>query len=336
LLRLAKGAHAMIDASAPAIRRAAEDFAGRRQFETQQAVGDGAFGARMAAYLGADGEAVSAQTLLNSKLVVTGLRCDRGLTDLSARIPAEKAFIVSVHLKDVPFHELRLRGAVVHTGHHPKGGVTVFNLEDDPRFFFASSFHCLHFYIRRATLDALAEEHGARRIDTLLWPHGAIDETVGHLGYALLPTLNNPESAGKLFLDHVALALNMHFAYAYGGMRSAARIARGGLAPWQERRCKELMDNRIGQQISLQELAKECRLSISHFAAAFRQSMGASPHRWLMRRRVEIAKKMLLSTDSSLSAIALDCGFSDQSHLSRVFTVTVGAPPGIWRRAQRN
>jgi hypothetical protein len=136
----------MPDVSGSAIRHAASGVAGRRQFENQQAVGDGAFGARMAAYLGGDaGEAVSAQTLLNSKLVVTGLRCDGGLTDLSASTPAEKAFIVSVHLKDVPFHELRLRSAVVHTGHHPKGGVSVFDLEDDPRFFFASSFHCLHF-----------------------------------------------------------------------------------------------------------------------------------------------------------------------------------------------
>ena len=298
---------------------------------------DGAFGVRMAAYLGRDdGRAVSAQTLLNNRLVVTGLCCDGGLTDVSAPIPAEKAFIVSVHFRDIPFHELRLRSALVHTGCHPKGGVSVFNLEDDPRFFFPSPFHCLHFYVRRATLDALADEQGARRIDTLSWPHGSIDETVSHLGAALLPALNNPENAGKLFLDHVVLALNMHFAYAYGGMRSAAKISRGGLAPWQERRCKELINGRLGEQISLRELAKECRLSISHFAAAFRQTIGESPHRWLMRRRIETAKEMLLSSELALSAIALDCGFADQSHLTRVFTVMVGAPPGVWRRAQRN
>jgi hypothetical protein len=52
--------------------------------------------------------------LLNSRLVVTGLRCDGGLTDVSTPIPPEKAFIISVHLRDLPFHELRLRDAVVH------------------------------------------------------------------------------------------------------------------------------------------------------------------------------------------------------------------------------
>jgi hypothetical protein len=60
------------------------------------------------------------------------------MPEVSAPIPTEKAFIVSVHLKDLPFHELRLRGATVHTGYHPKGGVSVFDLEDDPRFFFPS------------------------------------------------------------------------------------------------------------------------------------------------------------------------------------------------------
>jgi AraC-like DNA-binding protein len=291
----------------------------------------------MAAYLGRDdGRAVSAQTLINSSLVVTGLRCDGGLTDVSAPIPVEEAFIVCVHLRDLPFHELRQRGAVVHTGFHPKGGVSVFDLEDDPRFFFPSPFHCLHFYVKRTTLDVLADEQGARRIDSLSWPHGAIDETVSHLGAALLPALNNPENAGRLFLDHVMHALNMHFAYAYGGMRSAAKVARGGLAPWQERRCKELMESALSEQITLRELAHECRLSISHFAVAFRQSTGQSPHRWLMKRRVEAAKELLLSSELALSAIALNCGFADQSHLTRVFTVMIGAPPGVWRRARMN
>jgi hypothetical protein len=74
---------------------------------------------------------------------------------LSASIPAEKAFIVSLQLRELPFHELRLGGAIVHTGYYPKGGVSVFNLEEDPRFFFPCPFHCLHFYVKRETLQGL-------------------------------------------------------------------------------------------------------------------------------------------------------------------------------------
>ena len=147
----------------------------------------------------------------------------------------------------------------MHTGYYPKGGVSVFNLEEDPRFFFPCPFHCLHFYVKRETLQALADEAGTSRIDKLAWPHGAVDETVSHLGSALLPALNNPEKSGALFLDHVVLALNMHFAYAYGGMRSSSRIARGGLAPWRERRSKEMMDGRIGERVDNRRLTEFLR-----------------------------------------------------------------------------
>jgi AraC family transcriptional regulator len=297
----------------------------------------GAFGPRMATYLSGDERgAVKAQTLRNPKLVVTGLQCDKGLSELSGSIPAEKAFIVSLQLAELPFHELRLRGAIVHTGYYPRGGVSVFNLEEDPRFFFPCPFHCLHFYVKDETLQALAKEAGTGRIDGLSWPHGTVDETVSHLGSALLPALNNFDKSGALFLDHVVLALNVHFAYAYGGMRSSPRIARGGLAPWQERRSKEMMDSRISDRISLRDLAKECHLSISHFAAAFRKSTGQSPHRWLLKRRIETAKEMLSSTELAISEIAIACGFADQSHLTRVFAVNVGTPPGNWRRDQVN
>lgn len=326
----------MISASGLVRQTERSHFEGRPT-RTSGALEDGAFGARMAAYLGGDdGRAVSAQTLLDSRLVITGLRCDAGLSEVSTPIPPEKAFIISVHLRDLPFHELRLRGAVVHTGFHPTGGVSIFDLAEDPRFFFPSPFHCLHFYVRRAALHALADDHGAPRIDTLSWPHGAVDHTVSHLGSALLPALSNPGTSSRLFLDHVVLALNTHFACAYGGMRPGAKASRGSLAPWQERRCKELMESRLREQITLRELAKECRLSIGHFAAAFRHTTGDSPHRWLMKRRVEAAKDMLLSSDLSLSAIALECGFSDQSHLTRVFTVMAGKPPGVWRRIRMN
>jgi AraC-like DNA-binding protein len=76
-----------------------------------------------------------------------------------------------------------------------------------------------------------------------------------------------------------------------------------------------------------------CRLSVSHFSRAFRRTMGAAPHNWFLTHRVEVAKENLRDGRLSLFEVALRCGFTDHSHLTRVFTRIVGISPGAWRRA---
>lgn len=125
----------------------------------------------------------------------------------------------------------------------------------------------------------------------------------------------------------------MHLAHTYGGLRAAAQPGtRGGLAPWQERRAKEMMSANLDGEVPLARLAAECGLSVRHFSRAFRQSTGVPPHRWLLKRRVELAKSLLLSPAASLAEVGRACGFADQSHFTRVFSATTGASPGAWRR----
>jgi transcriptional regulator GlxA family with amidase domain len=93
-----------------------------------------------------------------------------------------------------------------------------------------------------------------------------------------------------------------------------------------------LVTARIAAQISLKDLANECRLSASHFAKAFKQTIGEPPHRWLLRQRVKVAKKMLAGSKQSIAEIAIACGFADQSHLTRAFSGIIGVTPGAWRR----
>ena len=87
---------------------------------------------------------------------------------------------------------------------------------------------------------------------------------------------------------------------------------------------------------SVSDLARECRLSASHFARAFRQSTGMAPHRWIMKRRMERAKELLLEGELDLVQVALTTGFFDQSHFTRYFRRSEGHSPGKWRRLRRN
>lgn len=109
---------------------------------------------------------------------------------------------------------------------------------------------------------------------------------------------------------------------------------RGGLSPWQIRKVTSHVEANLDRPIRNEDLAALVRLNPSHFGRAFRNSCGEPPHEYVIRRRVERAQGLMLSTDAPLSAIALDCGLADQAHLSRLFRRIVGESPRAWRRAR--
>lgn len=112
--------------------------------------------------------------------------------------------------------------------------------------------------------------------------------------------------------------------------------SRHGLAPWQVRRVLAHVDANIDTSIRNSDLAAIAHLSVFHFNVAFRESVGDSPHEYVIRRRIEQAQGLMLSTDKPLSGIAVECGLADQSHLTRLFRKVVGESPAAWRRARAN
>lgn len=129
------------------------------------------------------------------------------------------------------------------------------------------------------------------------------------------------------------MAVGVHVAKTYGGMKPLARPVRGGLAPWQMNLVRDKLTANLAGDVSLGELANDCGVSISHFSRAFRQSTGSLPHQWLLRHRVDQAKTLLRDRSLPLSDVAVFCGFADQSHFTRVFTRLNGISPGAWRRS---
>jgi transcriptional regulator GlxA family with amidase domain len=110
-------------------------------------------------------------------------------------------------------------------------------------------------------------------------------------------------------------------------------ISKGGLASWQERKVREHIDTSLDSQILVDDLADLVSLSAAHFCRAFKKSFSDTPHAYIVQRRVERAQELMRGTRSPLSQIALDCGFADQTHLSKLFRRLTGRTPNAWRRA---
>lgn len=180
-----------------------------------------------------------------------------------------------------------------------------------------------------------AAGNGVQQTKGLAAAPAQLDPVVNHLRLAIQPALAQPENACKIFLNHIALALQAYCAHAHGETRVTSPAIRGGLAPWQLRRAKEMLLAHLDGDISLPEVARACKLSVSHFARAFRRTTGQPPHRWLTCRRVEKAKDLLRQSTDPMADIALRCGFADQASFIRAFKRVVGASPGGWRRVSR-
>jgi AraC family transcriptional regulator len=108
--------------------------------------------------------------------------------------------------------------------------------------------------------------------------------------------------------------------------------ARGGLAHWQKQRLTQYVAKNLGECIRAIDLARLTGLSTGHFFRAFRESFGEPPLVYVTRQRVRRCQELILVSREPLSRIALECGMSDQAHLTRVFHRIVGMNPSVWRR----
>ncbi len=216
------------------------------------------------------------------------------------------------------------------------GGMMINDMRHEWRADSRSPFDTIHFFIPQAALDALANGDGGPAGGALYCPvdPSHVDNVFNALASSFLPALDKPAETNNLFLDHLSRAVIAHLASHYGTRRFEPQRARGGLAPWQERRAKEILIENLAGDVKLADLAGACRLSPSHFSQAFRRTVGCPPHKWLLKQRVERAKQLMVDTRQSLSEIALETGFADQSHLTRVFSQHLGESPAAWRRAQ--
>jgi AraC family transcriptional regulator len=164
---------------------------------------------------------------------------------------------------------------------------------------------------------------------------------VTELFKAVSCALRDDRDAAEQFVEQAASLLNaeapqQEFAELRPQLDSTKAATRSGLAPWQIRKVRMHLESNLSAKMSTQDLASIAGLSPFHFSRAFRDSFGDSPHRYLLRRRIEHSQGLMLTTKASLADIALECGLVDQAHFGKLFRRLVGESPGAWRRARAN
>jgi AraC family transcriptional regulator len=268
-----------------------------------------------------------------AELAVTEIHAKDPPIRVSDPIARQDAFLIGCQLQERDPFEYFEEERSVGTCTLKAGDITIRDLRRDPRSMTAGPFHSVLWFLPRASLNAVADEANARHVDELLTEPcvGTTDDVIQRLSASMLQVLQAPEQANRLFTDHVAIALAWHVACTYGAQH-LARPIRGGLAPWQVKRAKEMILHDLSGSTSVEEIATACGLSASHFARSFRKTTGFAPHTWLLRARVERAMALLRQRDVVLGDVAAASGFANQSHFARVFTRLIGMSPSTWRR----
>ncbi|WP_213741124.1 AraC family transcriptional regulator [Bradyrhizobium sp. dw_411] len=274
-----------------------------------------------------------ARTASIAPIGFTRLKSERAMQGPAKNVPPEHAFSFHVPLLPVAA-DLWIDGRHLLSKAMNPGATFLFDLRSNPVSEIHTPFDNIRFYISQASLDELAFDQGMPRLKGLVSScQGSYDRVMYGLANALADQVEHECSA--LFIDHIALAFHAHIVKTYGNATATVDMVAGGLSPWQLRRVLDFITAHLDGDPTIAELARECALSPGYFARAFRRTTGGTPHQWLVRKRVERAKALLLGGRSGLADIAVTCGFVDQSHFTRVFSKIEGDSPGRWRQRHR-
>lgn len=197
----------------------------------------------------------------------------------------------------------------------------------------------LHLYLAPALIREAAEDAGVDpdRLE-IVGGVGSRDAQIERIGLSFLPELEAEEPlGGGLFAGALARALAVHLLREHSSIgrrawRAASREPEGGLPERALKRATDYVGDNLAGELALKDIARAANISSYHFSRLFKQSSGFSPHQYVIERRVEKARELLVGTDLPLHEVAAAAGFADQSHMGRHVKRLLGVTPSRLRR----
>jgi len=181
-----------------------------------------------------------------------------------------------------------------------------------------------------------ADELVARRPIEIAQCFAVKDERLRHILLTMHHELLNGFQSGRLFGECIGLSFATALLTRHSVVPLRSRQYKGGLPQYKLRQLSEYIDVNLASSLSLSEMADQLDMGPCHFARAFKESVGVSPHQYVLRRRIERALQLLKGTHPSLAEMSRELGFSSQGHFTTVFRRLVGVSPSNYREQVRS
>lgn len=202
----------------------------------------------------------------------------------------------------------------------------------------SGSLEMLHLYLPQNLFGNLDSLDGSSVDSGLMYTGGFYDPLVQHIGLAIAEELQAEQSAGRIVLDSLALALSARMLQHYTRQEPSKLSgqffdgkASGALDHARLNRVLEFMYQNLGADITLEELAGVACLSVYHFARAFKLATGSAPVHYFTDLRVARAKALLADPTVTVEDVAFSTGFSSGTNFARAFKKSVGLSPTQYR-----
>lgn len=191
--------------------------------------------------------------------------------------------------------------------------------------------------IRPERLKRLAGQEFEKETFELQPPkHGLVDDHVRALARLLRHEVENPDFATPESLDALVTVFSTHLLRTYSSLKGRpSRVFAGGLPALSWGRVRDFIQANFAEPLSIEQLASIVQLSPSHFARAFKQTTGQTPHQYVISVRLTNARDWILNTDTPLSQIAKSAGFSSHSHMTAAMQNNWSMGPRELRRTHQ-
>lgn len=220
-----------------------------------------------------------------------------------------------------------MQGSLRHSGIAIHGDIDIVPAGTAGRWEIKEPDTALVLKLDRRLLREVGEECGYEDDVQVLNRFRARDPQVEHIGWALMSEVQQGYPSGRLFLDSMARALAVQVLRNHSSASRPRLPADGGMPRHKLRTVVSYIEENLRSDLSLNAIAEAAGMSPSHLKATFRQTMGLPVHQYVIRRRVDRAAELLRRGSLPVSQVALECGFTHQSHLALHMKRLLGVTP---------